>query len=147
MGDLLPYSSAPSLPCGVFVFSSAPMSLFVVGRAWPLCPKTMHSTCFNNSAGETGKPASLLSQLTNQLVWQTSYKSVIQLDQQAVELITSASLFAFMTSLILMPVLHSIPEQGDSRAFLHNSHCNSEVQSASVHNKLQLKRKIIVLFF
>lgn len=138
MGAFLPSSSAPSLPCSVFVFSPALMSLFVVGCAWPLCPKTMHSTCFHNSAGENGRasdPASL-HQPVNQLAMscQTSYKSVSQLGRLAVESITSAC-FAFMTSphnaCAALDIRALATEQGEAWACLHNSCCNLEGPSGA----------------
>lgn len=97
MGDLHPYSSAPLLPCSVFVFSPALMSLFVVGHAWSLCLKTMHSSLFffffQQKCGrsrQASAPVGPLRQLTSQLAWQTSCGLVSQIGQQAVESITSS---------------------------------------------------------
>lgn len=57
-------------PAVFLFFSSALMSLFVVGHAWPLCPKTIHSTRFHNSAGgivePVSQPASQPPRLLNQ---------------------------------------------------------------------------------
>lgn len=85
----------PRSPAVFLFFSSALMSLSVVSCARPLCPNTMHATCFHHSAEKNvwiRQPA----ELTATLVCQASYKLV----ERPVKSTGSAGSFAAVVQLL-----------------------------------------------
>lgn len=110
MGVLHPYSSAPWLPCRVFVFSSALMSLFVVGHAWSLCLKTMRPSFFffsQQKCGRSGQASSTVATLQQLSLANYNCKSS-QPTRQAGSWVNNHFCLHLRRALV-MPVPRSIP--------------------------------------